>query len=95
MLEAARRGEGGEEAREVARILRANGFEVTTLASEMASPAAVAAACKQAVWIHLALPLVGGDPYICDWATHESDESGHNSAGKAGRHHLISLYHNS
>jgi len=43
--------------------------QVNILAEERATAAEVLRGSKGANWIHLALPLVGGDPHISDWVS--------------------------
>ena len=63
------------EARAVTCALRAMGMDVKSLEQEGASPRMVLEACKEAGWIHLALPLVGGDPHLSDWVQGSGGES--------------------
>ena len=63
------------EARAVTCALRAMGMDVKSLEQEQASPRMVLAACQEAGWIHLALPLVGGDPHLSDWVQGSGGES--------------------
>lgn len=58
------------------RALRAIGMEVKALAQEEASPRMVLEACKEAGWIHLAVPLVGGDPHQSDWVQGRRGDKG-------------------
>ncbi len=72
------------EVKGVTAALRAMGMEVTSLAKERASPRMVMDACKEAGWIHLAVPLVGGDPHRSDWV-HGSGR-GKGSASRGAEH---------
>jgi len=72
------------EATGVTAALRAMGMEVTSLTQERASPRRVMDACKEAGWIHLAVPLVGGDPHRSDWV--RASGGGKESAGRGAEH---------